>query len=709
MPLGLETEVQYLKGVGPRLGELLASRGVATVEDLLYTLPFRYNDRTQFRPIQGLLEGESATVVAQIRTLHWARTRRGMTLLTLSVGDGTGVIRCVWYNADYLRDRFQSGQTLALFGKVEREGGVLTLRQPEFEILDAAPLAEPAGEAALGGSLKLGRIVPVYEAVGTLTSGRLRLLIHRALSELPAEFPDALPAELRQRLKLPGRRAALEQVHFPTSDVALDLLQQARSPGHIRLIVEELFYLQAGLELKRRRVKRQKGAAIGVNAAIRESLKRVLPFHPTGDQKQALREIVADLCSGQPMRRLLQGDVGSGKTIVALQAAVIAIENGYQVALMAPTQILAEQHYLYAQKRLQGFRVALVTGGSGKKARARTAAAAPQLAIGTQALLEGGFQFTRLGLVVVDEQHRFGVLQRFHLMHKDADLTEGSAHVLVMTATPIPRTLALALYGDLDTSVIRQSPPGALPIATKVGPAARAAEVYEFVRGQVGAGRQAYFVYPLIEESETLDLKPALTMFEHLRRIYPEFRVGMLHGRLPTEEKNAVMESFRRGELQVLVATTVIEVGMDVPNATVMVIEHAERFGVAQLHQLRGRVGRPQPRGAAGGSSYCFLLYGEPLGAPARQRLAALARTRDGFELAEMDLKLRGPGEFFGTRQSGLPTLTVAQPVRDRELMELARQEARAYVEQAGAEAQRRLVAQIQARWQRRYGLVEVG
>ncbi|HUX66348.1 MAG TPA: ATP-dependent DNA helicase RecG [Terriglobales bacterium] len=701
--LTLGTGVQYIKGVGPRLAELLGSRGIATVEDLLYTLPFRYEDRSQQRPIQQLLEGETATVVAQVRTLGMVQTRRGMQMLEMSVGDGSGTLRCVWYHAEFLRDRFQSGQTVALYGKIEREQGRLAMRQPEFEILGSEAAEEP-----LGGSLKLGRIVPVYEAVGTLSSGWLRRFVHRALGELPAAFSDPLPEELRRRLKLPERRAALEQVHFPGGGVVLAELQAARSPGHVRLILEELFCLQAGLEMKRRRVQRQAGPAMAVNPAIRERLKQLLPFHPTADQKNALREIVGDLCGGHPMRRLLQGDVGSGKTIVALQAAVIAIENGYQAALMAPTQILAEQHYLYAQQRLPGCRVELVTGG--RRRRAQAQAQAPQLAIGTQALLEGGFQFQRLGLVVVDEQHRFGVLQRFQLMHKGQE-NAAAAHVLVMTATPIPRTLALALYGDLDTSVIRQSPPGGLPITTRVVAEARSEEVYEFVRQRVAAGRQAYFVYPIIEESEALDLKPALQMFERLRGLFAELRVGLLHGRLPAEEKKAVMQQFREGGLQVLVATTVIEVGVDVPNATLMVIEHAERFGIAQLHQLRGRVGRPQPRGAREGAerSYCFLVHGEEYGEGARRRLAAVARTRDGFELAEADLKQRGPGEFFGTRQSGLPALTVAQPVRDQALMEVARDEARAFLERATAEEQRRLVRQIQERWQRRYGLVEVG
>ena len=710
--LGLGTEVQYLKGVGPRWAEVLAAKGIFTIEDLILTLPFRYEDRSRLLPVHALVEGETATVVVQVRTLSHGRTRGGLQLLEMLAGDGTGNLRCIWYHAEYFRDRFQSGQTLALYGRLTREAGRLAMRQPEFEVLETEKKDDP--DSDLGDSIKLGRIVPVYEAIGPLTAARLRTLVYRALASLPPALEDPLPAELRARHRLPGRRQALDEVHFPPPDASLDLLQQARTPGHRRLIFEELFFLQAGLELKRRRMRRQPGPAIALNPGIRDQLKRVLAFHPTSDQKQALKEIAADLCSGHPMRRLLQGDVGSGKTIVALEAAIIAIENGWQVALMAPTQILAEQHYLYARSRLPGYRVALVTGAQNAALRRRAAAAEPQLVIGTQALLEEHARLPRLGLVIVDEQHRFGVLQRFHLMRAGAAPAAAHdappPHLLVMTATPIPRTLALTLYGDLDASLLRHPPPGALPITTRAVPSSRAPEVYEFVRAGLARGRQAYFVYPLIEESEALDLKPALRMFDHLRALFPEFRLGLLHGALHAAEKQAVMAGFRAGDIHALVSTSVIEVGVDVPNATFMVIEHAERFGLAQLHQLRGRIGRPQPLPVAPRDrSCCFLLHGELKGTAARQRLRALVRTRDGFELAELDLTLRGPGEFFGTRQSGLPLLTVAQPVRDQELMELARSEIRTHLDTAAPSDLKRLVALIQQRWQRRYGLVEAG
>ncbi|MGH7002205.1 MAG: DEAD/DEAH box helicase, partial [Stellaceae bacterium] len=362
--LSLSTGVQYVKGVGPKLAELLAARGIFTVEDLLCTLPFRYEDRSHHRPIQQLLEGETATVVAQIRTLSMPRSRGGLQLLRMTVGDGSGTLSCLWFHAEFLRDRFQSGQTLALYGRIEREGGRLLLRQPEFEILETG---NQAG-AEVADSLKIGRIVPIYEAIAELASGRLRRLMHRSLLDLPVAIPDPIPLELRQRLHLPDRHTALQQVHFPGPETPLDLLQQARSPGHIRLILEELFFLQAGLELKRRRARRQAGPRMDVTPAVRERLKQILPFHPTGDQKAVLREIAADLARGHPMRRLLQGDVASGKTIVALQAAVIAIENGYQAAIMAPTQILAEQHYLYARLRLSGYRIELVASGLPRRA-----------------------------------------------------------------------------------------------------------------------------------------------------------------------------------------------------------------------------------------------------------------------------------------------------------------------------------------------------
>src|SRR5579883_272722 len=709
--LSLDTRVQFLPGVGPRWARVLERRGVETVEDLLYYLPFRYEDRSHVRTIAALEPGETATVIAEVQSARFLRTRRGMTLLRLIVADATGALECFWFNADYLQDRFQRGQRAAFYGRVEEAGGRRQLRQPEFELLEA--------ERGMD-SLKLGRIVPIYEAIGPLTSGRLRWLVAQALRGLPAALPETLPAGVLAELQLPPRRQAFEQVHFPGDDTPLGQLATARTPGHRRLIHEELFFLQYGIALKRRRALAQAAPKIEVHEAVRQRLKEMLSFHPTGDQKRALKQIAGDLASGHPMRRLLQGDVGSGKTIVSLQAAVIAMENGYQVALMAPTQILAAQHYYSARERLGAagaallgepaprYRIQLVTAATrGKRGRQQRALAsgAPQLVIGTQALLEGQFQFTRLGLIIVDEQHRFGVMQRFDLMRK----AELSAHLLVMTATPIPRTLALSLYGELDTSVLREMPPGRPPVVTRRVPAGKQAELHEFVRGQLEQGRQAYFVYPAIDESPRLELKPALRMAEQLRQVYAEFQVALLHGRLKEAEKDAIMRAFQRNQIQVLVATSVIEVGLDVPNANVMVIEDAERFGLAQLHQLRGRIGRPQSAGGGAAKAYCFLVPGTQITETAERRLQALVATHDGFELAELDLKLRGPGEFFGTKQSGLPELEVADPLRDEELMAPARAAAEKFLEQAPADEQRQFVRYLQRRWQRKYGLIEAG
>ena len=460
------------------------------------------------------------------------------------------------------------------------------------------------------------------------------------------------------------------------------------------------------------------GIAFSIEERVRTALKKVLPFHPTAAQKRVLKEIADDMQRAIPMRRLLQGDVGSGKTIIALEAAVIAIENGYQAALMAPTEILATQHYLSARRILEpaGYRVVLLTGSlepDRKRAtRRHISRGDAQLVIGTHALIEEKVEFQKLGLVVVDEQHRFGVLQRFKLMKKPADAAAGEEElepdVLVMTATPIPRTLALTLYGDLDVSVLDELPPGRTPIVTRGISDERADEVWAFLRKQVAAGRQAFVVYPVIDESETQDTKAATKMYEEMRsKIFSDLRVGLLHGRLEADQKELVMRRFQRGEIDVLVSTTVIEVGVDVPNATLMVVEHSERFGLAQLHQLRGRIGRGSAK------SFCVLMTGKKVTPEAEQRLDALVRTTNGFELAELDLQLRGPGEFFGTRQAGMPSFRVANLLRDRELLELAKREAALVAAGPGAEISQaevtRAMAHLRNHWQRRYGLVEVG
>jgi len=714
--LELSTSVQYVKGIGPRFAEILLDKGISTVEDLLYYLPFRYEDRLNPRGIGELRVGEMASVIVEVRTFGLFRTRR-MPIFQMTVGQGRDTLNCVWFNASYLKDRFRAGMLLALYGKVEagnRGGHRFEILQPQYEVLHDPAEAQANGEEQKWQSLEVGRIVPIYEAAGNgrLTARWFRRVIHGMLENLEADVPEAIPAVVRGRMNLIDRRRAFWMVHWPEVGESLTRLGEARTPAHIRLIFEELFFLELGLELKRRKVRTQTGIAFAINDGVRAAVKRILPFHPTSAQKRVLKEIADDMAQAAPMRRLLQGDVGSGKTIVALEAAVIAIENGYQVALMAPTEILATQHYLSARRILEetGYRVVLLTGsqdaGRKKKLRHHIAQGNAQLVIGTHALIQETVEFDKLGLVIVDEQHRFGVMQRLRLMKK---AEEAEPDVLVMTATPIPRTLALTIYGDLDTSVLDELPPGRTPITTRLVGDERADEVWQFVRRQVAAGHQAYIVYPVIEEGAMEgELKAAIKMHDRLRtHEFPSLRVGLLHGRMSADEKDATMADFKHGEVQVLVSTTVIEVGVDVPNANVMVVEHAERFGLSQLHQLRGRIGR----GAA--KSYCVLMTGGKVSTEAQQRLDTMVQTQDGFEIAERDLELRGPGEFFGTRQAGMPNLRVANLVRDRDLLEAARKEARFVLAGPNADLTKeeitRAVQHLRTHWNRRYGLVEVG
>jgi ATP-dependent DNA helicase RecG len=562
-------------------------------------------------------------------------------------------------------------------------------------------------------STEVGRIVPIYEAIGGMGSRVLRRVIYGALENLEATLPDPLPRSMLERLRLPSKRDAIVHAHFPPQEEKLEVLNEFRSPAQQRLILEEFFYFQLGLALQRQTTQREMGIAFRVREdRIREAVKRILPFKPTGAQKRVLGEIAADMERSAPMHRLLQGDVGSGKTIVALEAATIAIENGFQAALMAPTEILAVQHYLSARRVFAraGYRVELMISGlpaaAKKAARDRVASGTAQFIVGTHAVIEEAVKFARLGLVIVDEQHRFGVMQRKQLIEKGVGREKGQPHpdLLVMTATPIPRTLSLTIYGDLDVSVIDELPPGRTPIETRITAENSLPGVWDFVRSEVARGRQAYVIYPVIEESKQ-ELKAATAEYERLsKQVWPKLRVGLLHGRLRSELKEDVMERFRKGEIQILVSTTVIEVGVDVPNATVMIVEHAERFGLAQLHQLRGRIGRGSEK------SHCILVSPRKPTEEAKLRLDIMAETTDGFKIAEMDLQLRGPGEFFGTRQHGELGFHVANPLRDKELLELARREAFALVENPKAEDEvNRLVVHLGPKWQRRYQLARVG
>ena len=736
--LELSTPVQYIKGVGPRIGEILAAKGVLTVGDLLYYLPFRYEDRLNPRGISELRPGEMATVIGEVRNSGLFRTRR-MPIFQLTVGQGRSRLKCLWFNATYLQDKFKPGQMIALYGKVEEDqhSRELQIVQPQFEMLGDPAEGDGSGSAAkeAAESLEIGRIVPIYESAGQgrLTPRWFRRAIRTALDNLTPDLPEAIPSAVRGRMGLVSPREALWNVHWPEPGESFQDLQSSRTPAHIRLIFDELFFVELGLELKRRQQKAKTGIAFKLDAHVRAAIKKILPFHPTPAQKRVLKEIAADMEKPYPMRRLLQGDVGSGKTIVGFEAAIIAMENGYQVALMAPTEILAQQHYFSAHRILEeaGYRIVLLTGSlesdRKREVRRHIAQGNAQLVIGTHALLEEKVEFNNLGLVIVDEQHRFGVMQRLKLMRKSSDADEGSRgslapsrsetrphtdpaepDVLVMTATPIPRTLALTLYGDLDVSILDELPPGRTPIVTRCVSDDRSLEVWAFVRKQVAAGHQVYVVYPVIAENEENELKAAVKMYRDLSgKIFADLKVGLLHGRLNAELKDQVMRMFQKGELQILVATTVIEVGVDVPNATVMVIEHAERFGLAQLHQLRGRIGR----GAA--KSFCILMTGGKVTEDAQRRLDAMVKTNDGFEIAELDLELRGPGEFFGTRQAGMPNFRVANLIRDGQLLEAAKREAAAVVSgsdpEISPEEVSRALVQMRTRWQHTYGLVEVG
>jgi ATP-dependent DNA helicase RecG len=713
------TPVQYVKGIGPRLAEILAAKGLATVDDLLHYLPFRYEDRLNPRSVAELRAGEMATVIAEVRNSGLFRTRR-MPIFQLTVGQGRTRLKCIWFNAAYLQGRFQAGQMLALYGKVEEDrDGELQIVQPQFEVLGDVYEEGGADEAEkkAAASLEIGRIVPIYESTGQgkLTPRWFRRIIRGALENLNPDLPDPIPAAVRAHLSLVSPREALWKAHWPDAGESFADLQASRTLAHIRLIFDELFFIELGLELKRREQKAQAGIAFQLNNGVREAIKKILPFHPTAAQKRVLKEIATDMRTPSPMRRLLQGDVGSGKTIVAFQAAIIAIENGYQVALMAPTEILAQQHYFSARQILEraGYRIVLLTGSleqdRKRDIRRHIAQGNAQLIIGTHALIQDRVEFENLGLVVVDEQHRFGVMQRLKLMKKEGVASsQPEPDVLVMTATPIPRTLALTLYGDLDVSVLDELPPGRTPVVTRSLPDERAPEVWDFVRKQIAAGHQAYVVYPVIEENEERELKAAQQMHRQLReKIFPDLHVGLLHGRLDADEKERVMRDFQQGKIEILVATTVIEVGVDVPNATVMVIEHADRFGLAQLHQLRGRIGR----GAA--KSYCVLMRGGKVSEEGERRLDAMVRSNDGFQIAELDLELRGPGEFFGTKQAGIPSFRVANIIRDRQLLEAAKREAAFVVSGPNPEISKdeieRALREMRSRWALSYGLVEVG
>jgi ATP-dependent DNA helicase RecG len=658
--VGRQTALRFLRGVGPARAEKLAAAGFATVDDLLHLLPRRYEDRREVLSPADVAGPGTHTVRGRLRDLRLIRTRRrNLAIVRARVADERGHLPVIWFNQPYLLQRFGEDEAVVLHGKVRTSEGAL------LEMVN--PTAERAGEPRV-----TGRVVPVYPSAGGLGAAAVARLMEQALPALASDPPpELLPGELLRRYALPPLARALAELHRPSGEVPVDRLDRGESAAHQRLVYEELLELQLELALLREReVKAEKRHRYRIDERARAVAREVLPFRLTAAQKRAVREIVEDLRGPHPMLRLLQGDVGSGKTIVAALALLLAAESGLQGAFMAPTELLAEQHFGNLVRLLGArYRLALFTASSADaSARRALAAGEIDIAVGTHALIQGGLEFRSLALAIVDEQHRFGVEQRRLLQAKGE-----RPDVLVMTATPIPRSLALTFYGDLEVSLLDELPPGRTPVATEVRPASARREIYRRLRDALAGGAQAYVVVPLIEESEEISAASLAEHGDRVRAFLADYPSEVLHGRLPAAERERVMRAFAEGRIRVLVATTVIEVGVDVPNASWMVIESAERFGLSQLHQLRGRVGRGER------ASRCVAIHGR-LSESAARRLEIFGSTSDGFAVAEADLELRGPGDLLGTRQAGMPQLRVADLVVHREWVERARADARELV-----------------------------
>jgi ATP-dependent DNA helicase RecG len=658
--VSVDTSVQYIKGVGPARAGLLERIGIKTLEDILFYFPWRYEDRKDLKNISDLKYGVNATIMCEVESAKVITTpRKRMKIFEVTFTDNTGHIKSRWFNQAWLEKYFKKGAKVILSGPVKGNlysGLGFEMDNPDYEIVGT--------EDEL---IHTSRIVPVYHATEGISQKQLRALMFNAVDSSSYLIEDYLPAEIIERNGLRQLEWSVREAHFPEEYSEINTLNKGMSPAHKRLVFDEFFLLEAGLALLKKRETMEKGISLGNGNRLIDKFLEDLPFDLTGAQKRVLKQIRSDMKRDLPMNRLIHGDVGCGKTVVALASILVAVESGYQACLMAPTELLAEQHFINIHKMVEdlGLKVLLLTSSSGKKSAEYVSDGSAQVIIGTHAIIQKHVEFKKLGLAIIDEQHRFGVVQRAALRRKGVN-----PDILIMTATPIPRTLAMTLYGDLDVSVIDELPAGRRPVITKTLFSSQKEKIYSLIEDELSKGRQVYIVYPLIEESEKLDLRSAVDGAEALKKKFPGKEIGLVHGRMRHDEREAAMASFKSGKIDILVATTVIEVGIDVPNASLMLIVHAERFGLAQLHQLRGRIGR------GGYDSYCLLLAYHPFSEDARRRLKAMESTADGFRIAEEDLSIRGPGEFFGTRQSGIPDLQLANIVRDIGVLEIARKEA---------------------------------
>ena len=655
-----DTHVRSVKGIGPARSVLLEKLGIQTVKDILFYFPWRYEDRTDLKDIKDLVPGTLQTILCEVVSSEIIITpRKRFKIFELTVADSTGNVRAKWFNQAFLKKYFDKGRKVILSGIVKGNpysGSGLEMENPEFELL--------SGEDTL---VHTARIVPVYKATEGITQKQLRTLMFNLTGEYAALIKEYMPLEIIERNDLMPLDRAVKEAHFPEGSADVSALNRNMGPAHRRLIFDEFFMLELGLALLKKREALEKGISFNKEGALVKELIKGLPFDLTSSQQRVIDEIRTDMERPVPMNRLVHGDVGCGKTIVALAAMLKAVENGYQACLMAPTELLAEQHYINIHSMVEslGIRPVLLTSGCKDRPLDAIAGGDAMIVIGTHALIQEHVEFKQLGIAVIDEQHRFGVVQRAELRKKGV-----SPDILIMTATPIPRTLSLTLYGDLDISIIDELPAGRRPVITKVFFPSQKERIYFMLNDEFSKGRQIYVVYPLIEESEKLDLKSAIDGAEAFKKKFPEKRIGLIHGRMPAADRERVMSAFKAGEIDLLAATTVIEVGIDVSNASLMLIVHSERFGLSQLHQLRGRIGR------GGHESYCLLMAYPPFTEDAKRRLKAMESTCNGFEIAEQDLAIRGPGDFFGTRQSGIPDLKIADIIRDIKILEKARKEA---------------------------------